>query len=136
MKAFQRISTYTFLIGYVGFLATWILDTVAMVTFKPGVKHANRLTKLVLRTISPHFALARCLGLLYLPCAMDKGKGEPRAWECITPTTFALGHWLHSCFFVNFQYSGALVTQRPAPHLMQIMGRMVCTAHNKAQYKR
>jgi hypothetical protein len=62
MKALQRINTGTFLVGFLGFLSSYILDLVA--AFKPGAKQASRVTRLVLRAVSPHFALARrALGL-------------------------------------------------------------------------
>lgn len=58
MKALQRINTGTFLVGFLGFLTSYILDFVARI--KPGAKQASRVTKLALRALSPHFALARC----------------------------------------------------------------------------
>lgn len=59
MKALLRISTGTFLVGFLGFLSSYILDLVA--TFKPAAKQASRVTRLTLRALLPHFALARCV---------------------------------------------------------------------------
>lgn len=57
MAALLRINTATFLVGFLGFLSAYILELVSR--FKPGAKQAARATKLVLRAVSPHFALAR-----------------------------------------------------------------------------
>ncbi|KAK9842270.1 hypothetical protein WJX81_003820 [Elliptochloris bilobata] len=57
MAALQRINTVAFLVGFLGFLSSYILDFVARL--KPGAKQASRVVKLALRAVSPHFALAR-----------------------------------------------------------------------------
>lgn len=57
MAALLRINTATFLVGFLGFLSAYILELVAR--FKPGAGQAARVTKLALRAVSPHFALAR-----------------------------------------------------------------------------
>ena len=59
MKALQWINSLLLLSGYLGFLATWILDQLYVVTHKPGLRTANRITQRVLRTLFPHFNLAR-----------------------------------------------------------------------------
>ncbi len=59
MLALQRINSYTFLVGYLGFLATWILDTVYSLLHRTGVKATDDAIKNTLRAISPHYALAR-----------------------------------------------------------------------------
>ena len=59
MKALQWINSLLLLSGYLGFLATWILDQLYVVTHKAGLATANRITQRVLRTLFPHFNLAR-----------------------------------------------------------------------------
>lgn len=59
MKALQRINSYSFLVGYLGFLATWIMDTIYSLLHRPGVKATDDAIKRVLRAVSPHYALAR-----------------------------------------------------------------------------
>lgn len=59
MLALQRINSYTFLVGYLGFLATWILDTVYSLLHRAGVKATDDAIKTTLRAMSPHYALAR-----------------------------------------------------------------------------
>ncbi len=59
MKALQWINSLLLLSGYIGFLATWILDIVYLLTSKSGVKLANKITQRVLRVVFPHFNLAR-----------------------------------------------------------------------------
>ena len=64
MLALQRINSYTFLVGYLGFLATWILDTVYYLLHRAGVKATDDGLKTVLRAVSPHYALARSAAVL------------------------------------------------------------------------
>lgn len=64
MLALQRINSYTFLVGYLGFLATWILDTVYSLLHRAGVKATDDGLKAALRAVSPHYALARSAALL------------------------------------------------------------------------
>jgi len=59
MLALQRINSYTFLVGYLGFLATWILDTVYSLLHRTGVKATDDAIKTSLRALSPHYTLAR-----------------------------------------------------------------------------
>lgn len=65
MKALQYINTGAFLVGYLGFLATFILDQIYTYFRVAGVVRPNSIVKHTLRTVSPHFNLARwacCLG--------------------------------------------------------------------------
>ena len=65
MKALQYINTGAFLVGYLGFLATFILDQIYLYFRVAGVVRPNNIVKHTLRTMSPHFNLARwayCLG--------------------------------------------------------------------------
>ena len=64
MKALQWINSLLLLSGYIGFLATWILDIVYLLTSKSGVHLANKITQQVLRVVFPHFNLARCPPML------------------------------------------------------------------------
>ena len=59
MKALQWISSLYFLSGFLGFMATWILDVVYYVTHTAAVDTANLVTKRILRLFFPHFNLAR-----------------------------------------------------------------------------
>ena len=59
MVALQRINSYSFLLGYLGFLASWILDTVYSLMHKVAVKTANDSLKSVVMVLSPHYNLAR-----------------------------------------------------------------------------
>ena len=59
MKALQRINSVYFLAGYLGFLATWILDTIYALLHRSGVKAASEAVEAVLRALSPHYNLAR-----------------------------------------------------------------------------
>lgn len=60
MRALQRINSVTFLAGYLGFLATFLLDTIYQLLHKAGVKATSDAVKAVLRALSPHYNLARC----------------------------------------------------------------------------
>lgn len=59
MKAMQRINSIGLLLGSVGFMATFILDTIAQLMQKKGAAHAAHATRLTLQIISPHFNLAQ-----------------------------------------------------------------------------
>jgi len=59
MRALQWINSLLLLSGYLGFLATWILDVIYLFTQKSGVRLANNITRRVLRLFFPHFNLAR-----------------------------------------------------------------------------
>ena len=61
MRALQRINSMCFLAGYLGFLATFLLDTIYQLLHKPGVKATADAVEAVLRALSPHYNLARCL---------------------------------------------------------------------------
>jgi hypothetical protein len=59
MKAFQRINTVTFLVGFLGFLSVWILELVTQAFPLPSARRVFRISSTTLRIISPHFNLAR-----------------------------------------------------------------------------
>lgn len=59
MKALQWINSLLLLSGYIGFLATWILDIIYTLNHKSGIHLANLITQRVLRVLFPHFNLAR-----------------------------------------------------------------------------
>lgn len=59
MKALQRINSYSFLLGYLGFLASWILDTIYSLLHRSAVKAVNDGLKSILVVLSPHYNLAR-----------------------------------------------------------------------------
>ena len=59
MKALQTVFKFSFAVGFVGFLASEILDLVYAFTRKHGAQLANTITQRTLQAISPHFVLAR-----------------------------------------------------------------------------
>lgn len=59
MTALQRINSYSFLLGYLGFLASWILDTIYALLHRAAVNTANNAIKSVVMLLSPHYNLAR-----------------------------------------------------------------------------
>ena len=74
MKALQIMNTILFLSGYLGFLASWILDMLFMFMHKPAIHKANQITQHILRTVSPHFNLARWV-LFRIEAANKQGIG-------------------------------------------------------------
>lgn len=64
MKALSWINKVMLLSGYIGFLATWILDIIYALNRKSGVHLANVITQRVLRVLFPHFNLARYTPLI------------------------------------------------------------------------
>ena len=61
MRALQRLNGLFFITGYLGFLATWVLD--AVLAFAPGgdggAAAARRALGAALGAASPHYLLAR-----------------------------------------------------------------------------
>ncbi len=57
----QVLNTFYFLVGYLGFLATWIMDTIFLFVRNATLDWYNRVTSHCLRAASPHFVLARGL---------------------------------------------------------------------------
>ena len=61
MKALGRLNIAYFLVGFLGFLTTWILDMIYMFLHKEGVLRPNQIIKGVFSTFGPHYLLSRCL---------------------------------------------------------------------------
>lgn len=59
MKAFQRLNSFYFLLGYLGFVGTWIVDLIVLFIHKSSLQWWGNFTKTTLRIISPHFCLLR-----------------------------------------------------------------------------
>lgn len=55
------LNTFYFLVGYLGFLSTWIMDTIFTFVRNPTLEWYNGVTSHTLRALSPHFVLARGL---------------------------------------------------------------------------
>ncbi len=61
MAALQRLNTIYFLVGYLGFLATWLLDILYMFQHWSQVRALAIALKAGLQVFSPHYCLARGL---------------------------------------------------------------------------
>eukprot|EP00891_Asterochloris_glomerata_P006032 jgi/Astpho2/6032/e_gw1.00084.157.1_t len=92
MKALQYINTGAFLVGYLGFLATFILDQIYTYFRVAGVVRPNSIVKHTLRTVSPHFNLAR--GLYDISATYDPSHRmpdkSPWTWSASGLTFFLL----------------------------------------------
>lgn len=78
MKAAQQLTVAGYLVGFLGFLATWILDEVGIYLGKQGAKKASHITQIILRAIAPHFLVSR----YDMICWLDS--------KCITMCTIQL----------------------------------------------
>ncbi|KAK9828547.1 hypothetical protein WJX72_000707 [[Myrmecia] bisecta] len=83
MKALQRTNTACFLIGYLGFLTTFILDSIYTYLHKEAVRRPDEIVKKVFRAVSPHFNVAR--GLYEISLTYKEAQGRPNA----SPFTWA-----------------------------------------------
>lgn len=61
VKALGRLNIGYFLVGFLGFLTTWILDMIYMFLRKQAVKHPNEIIKALFSAFAPHYLLSRCL---------------------------------------------------------------------------
>lgn len=61
VKALGRLNIAYFLVGFLGFLTTWILDMIYMFLHKQAVLRPNQLIKGLFGTCAPHYLLSRCL---------------------------------------------------------------------------
>lgn len=61
MKALGRLNIGYFLVGFLGFLTTWILDMIYMFLHKEAVRRPNQIIKGLFSTFAPHYLLSRCL---------------------------------------------------------------------------
>lgn len=59
MKALQRLNTLYFLVGYLGFLATWIMDLIHAFLHPPHVHQISYHLNQLLQLISPHYCFAK-----------------------------------------------------------------------------
>lgn len=61
VKALGRLNIGYFLVGFLGFLTTWILDMIYMFLRKEAVKRPNEIVKALFSAFAPHYLLSRCL---------------------------------------------------------------------------
>lgn len=61
MKALGRLNTAFFLVGFLGFLTTWILDMIYMFLRKAAVKQPNEIIKALFSAFAPQYLLSRSL---------------------------------------------------------------------------
>ena len=61
VKALGRLNIAYFLVGFLGFLTTWILDMIYMFLHREGVLRPNQFIKGLFSTCAPHYLLSRCL---------------------------------------------------------------------------
>jgi hypothetical protein len=59
VRVLVRSNSIFFTTGYLGFLAVWILDTIALYLPTRGVNRARAALRLVLQSLSPHFCVAQ-----------------------------------------------------------------------------
>lgn len=79
MRALVQISSFSFLLGFLGYTVTFILDKLLMYTAPgglPSYRLANTLLQTTLRVISPHYLAMRTLAQLAL---VQEGQ-SPWAW--------------------------------------------------------
>ncbi|KAI8469139.1 MAG: hypothetical protein J3K34DRAFT_522412 [Monoraphidium minutum] len=74
MRALQRLNSAYFLTGYLGFLATWVLDLIVRLLAPPGLAPAAAALRRGLAALSPHYNLARGLYDIH---SSYKGGGPP-----------------------------------------------------------
>lgn len=61
VKALGRLNTGFFLVGFLGFLTTWILDMIYMFLRKTAVKQPNEIIKALFSAFAPQYLLSRSL---------------------------------------------------------------------------
>ncbi|GAX84392.1 hypothetical protein CEUSTIGMA_g11814.t1 [Chlamydomonas eustigma] len=58
MVALQRLNTLFFMVGYLGYLTTWIFDLIVLLIRPPRLTIINNWVKRILLSISPHYCFA------------------------------------------------------------------------------
>ena len=61
VKALGRLNIGYFLVGFLGFLTTWILDMIYMFLRKEAVRRPNQIVKALFSAFTPHYLLSRSL---------------------------------------------------------------------------
>ena len=61
VKALGRLNTAFFLVGFLGFLTTWILDMIYFYLRKTAVKQPNEIIKALFSAFAPQYLLSRSL---------------------------------------------------------------------------
>ena len=84
VKALGRLNVAYFLVGFLGFLTTWILDMIYMFLHKEAVLRPNQLIKGLFGTCAPHYLLSRCL--YDISQTYQEASGKPNA----DPFTYAV----------------------------------------------
>lgn len=80
MKALQRLNTLYFLVGYLGFLITWILDLINALLHPAHVGSISAAVQAVLRTVSPHFCFAKAVFDVQQTYSAGQGGFPPGIW--------------------------------------------------------
>ena len=80
-NSLQVLNTFYFLVGYLGFLSTWIMDTIFTFVRNPTLDWYNGVTSHTLRALSPHFVLARGLYDISQVLLLFQGAALPVALE-------------------------------------------------------
>lgn len=89
-KALQRLSSFYFMIGYLGFLATWILELIVSMLQPPGAIRVGRILRALLSSVSPHYCLTRGLFLVTQSYREERGLPNTSPWQDIHNLLFNL----------------------------------------------
>lgn len=71
--ALQRLNSLYFVIGYLGFLTTWIFDLVILFMHPPRLVSINSVIKRILLATSPHYAFATGMSAVAQTAPTPKG---------------------------------------------------------------
>jgi len=85
ISALQKLSSFYFSTGFLGFLTTWILDLVVTVLQPPGADTVAHVLHIVLSWFSPHYCLAK--GVFDIAQTYHQHQGYPNAdvWAVLWP---------------------------------------------------
>ena len=97
MKALQTAYQATFILGFLGFVSSEILDLVCMYQPSRGARLANQLIQRSLQAVLPHFVFARW-----------GAAGAPEAVSA-APVTLASSPVVQGCFVACVQHAAAAV---------------------------
>lgn len=83
MRALQVLNTFFFMTGYLGFLSTWIMDTIGSIVKNATLEWWNSTIKGGLMIASPHFVLARGIYDISQTYRIDQGlpNTNPFRWH-------------------------------------------------------
>jgi ABC-type multidrug transport system ATPase subunit len=85
ISALQKLSSFYFSTGFLGFLTTWILDLVVTILQPPGADTVAHVLHIVLSWFSPHYCLAK--GVFDIAQTYHQHQGYPNAdvWAVVWP---------------------------------------------------